>query len=164
MIDAPEEMERVGKDLEAVRAILAKVPSLHRILGHPGIPLERRKALLDETLGRLDAHPAARGAVLLLLEQRALASLGPVVAAYGRIKERRLGIASAVVTTAVPVPEEEKPAWQGALARVTRTRVQIDFKTDPSLIGGAVAQVGSVLYDGSVRGSLERIRQSLRGE
>ena len=164
LLRTAEETERVEHELEAVRAILAKVPQMGRLLAHPGVPLDRRKALLEETLDRIDCHPASRGTVLFLLEQRSLASLGDLIDTFRRLKERKLGIASAVVTTVVPAAEADRPAWEAALSRATGRQVRVAFNTDPSLIGGAVAKVGSVLYDGSVLGSLERIRQSLLGD
>jgi F-type H+-transporting ATPase subunit delta len=90
--------------------------------------------------------------------------LPQVASWFVRLKDRKTGATAAEVTTVAPVPERERPSWSAALGRMAGTPVRVEFRTDPTLIGGAVARVGSVLYDGSVRGSLEKIRQSLLGE
>ncbi len=164
VLDRPEAVERVERDLGAFRKILTELPSLGRTLLHPGVPAARRRELLDQVLGRLDAHPASRGAIALLVEERELRRLGPILEALSRLREEKLNVASAEVTTARPIGNGDRPAWEAALARVAGKPVRIRFSTDASLIGGAMARIGSVMYDGSVRGSLQRIRQSLLGE
>jgi F-type H+-transporting ATPase subunit delta len=164
LLESPEDIDRVEKDLESIRSLMAALPSLGRIVSHPGVPVERRKAILDQALTGLDCHPAARGAVALLSLQRDLKHLPALVHHFRRLREERLGVASAQVTTALPLANGERPAWEDALSKVAGKPVRIEFHTDSSLIGGAVARIGSVLYDGSVRGSIQRIRQSLLGE
>lgn len=164
ILDEAEEFDRVEGDLRAMHRILSGLPSLGRILIHPGVPAERRKALLDHAMNSLDAHAAARGAVALLAEQRRLSLLPEVLAAYRRLKDARLGVTSVEVVSATAIDSADRSAWESALARVTGTPVRVEFRTDGALVGGAVARIGSVLYDGSVSGALKRIRQSLLGE
>ncbi len=164
VLDRPEAAERVGRDLSSFRRILLELPSMGRTLLHPGVPEARRRELLDGLFEHLDAHPVSRGTLALLIERRELRLLGPLLEALSRLSEEKLNVAAAEVTTARPLGNGERPAWETALARVAGKPVRIQFHTDSSLIGGAVARIGSVLYDGSVRGSLARIRQSLLGE
>lgn len=164
ILDGAEELDRVERDLSAFQHLLSALPSLRRILVNPGVPSERRRALMDEAMGGLEAHPAARGAVALLAEQRALSLLPDVLAAYRRLRDARLGVTSVHVLSAVPIAGAERPAWEAALAKVAGTPVRVEFLTDGTLVGGAVARIGSVLYDGSVSGALKRIHRSLLGD
>lgn len=164
VLSRPEDIERVERDLGSFRHLLAQVPALGRTLLHPGVPEDRRRSILDGIMGHLDAHPASRGAILLLIEDRKLRLLGPVLEALTKLREEKLNVASAKVTTATPLRNGDRPAWEAALTRVAGKPVRITFSTDPELIGGAIARIGSVLYDGSVRGSLQKIRLSLLGE
>lgn len=163
-LDSAEEMNRLESDLSAIDPILRKYRALHAILLNPGVSQERRAALLATLFEKLEAGNPARALVQILLERRQLSLLGDVLRAYRRAKQRKLGISAATVTTAMPLQNGDRAGWEAALARAAGTKVQVEFHSDPSLIGGAVAQVGSLLYDGSVRGSLERIRQSLLGD
>jgi F-type H+-transporting ATPase subunit delta len=160
----PDQVERVEGELTAFRKILGEVPSLGRMVVHPGVPLERRNALLDQVLGQMDCHGVTRGTIGLMVQQRQLRQLGAVVEAFGKLREEKLNVARALVTTALPLDHGDRSSWEEALAKAAGKPVRIEYNTDPSLIGGAVARIGSVLYDGSVRGSLEKIRQSLLGD
>jgi F-type H+-transporting ATPase subunit delta len=135
-----------------------------RVLAHPGVKAERKKALVDSALAGLDCLPETRRLVHMLVEARAVPEIAAIAAAFKALKDRKMGMTSIEVTTSTAVPENERAAWEAALTKTAGTRVRVDYRTDTSLIGGAVARVGSVMYDGSVRGSLERIRQSLLGE
>ena len=164
ILDRPEAIEQVEKDLTAFHKLVAGIPALGRVIVHPGVSAERRRGILDQALDTLGCHPASRGLISLLAAERDLRQLPAVIEAVGRLREEKLNVATALVTTAMPLAIGDRPAWESALGRAAGKPVRIEFKTDPSLIGGAVARIGSVLYDGSVRGSLQRIRQSLIGD
>lgn len=164
VLDPPETVERVERDLQAFHTILSGVPALGRVLVHPGVSVQRRKELLDTVTARIGCHPVSSGAIGLMVAQRQLGHLPAIIEALSRIREEKLNVATARVTTALPLDGGDRGAWEAALAKAAGKPVRIEFDTDSTLIGGAVARIGSVLYDGSVRGSLHRIRQSLLGE
>src|SRR5437867_1350362 len=92
---------------------------------------------------RKDADTAA--VFLKLLGDRGhLALLPDIAAAVGRIRDRRLGIVEAEITTAVPLNGDLTARTQETLEKTTGRKVRLAFKTDPALIGGMVAKVGSV--------------------
>jgi F-type H+-transporting ATPase subunit delta len=47
------------------------------------------------------------------------------------------------------------------LTTVTGKKVRATYSEDASLLGGAIVRVGSTVYDGSVRGQLEKIKQQI---
>jgi F-type H+-transporting ATPase subunit delta len=156
-------LERAERDLLAVSRLLSSVPSFGRILAHPGVKPERKKALLDVAFSGTDPLPQTRRLIWLLVEAREIRALPEIASRFRKLKDLRMGVTSVEVTTPVPVSAGDRAAWEAALAKRAGTGVRVEYRTDPSLIGGATATVGSVLFDGSVRGSLERIRQTLLG-
>ncbi len=84
-----------------------------------------------------------------------LSSLG------GRIANTRQGIVEVKVSSPAALAPPELEALRARFAELTRRQVQIEFELDPSLLGGALAQIDSTIYDGSLRGQLERIREQL---
>jgi F-type H+-transporting ATPase subunit delta len=76
----------------------------------------------------------------------------------------RLGIAEAQVTSARELAAEEKRDLMQALETVTGKKIEARYSLDESLLGGAVVQIGSTIYDGSVREQLERLRARLEAE
>jgi F-type H+-transporting ATPase subunit delta len=74
---------------------------------------------------------------------------------------RRLSISDAEVVTARPLGEQERATLTGQVAQLAGNRVHATFREDKLLIGGAIVRIGSTIYDGSVRGRLERLKERL---
>ncbi len=70
-------------------------------------------------------------------------------------------VVRAEVTTAAPIGEERTAALRQGLANATGRQVLLDVRVDPALVGGAVARIGSTVYDGSVTTQLEKMKQQL---
>lgn len=163
-LKSDRDLEHVSDELSRIRSVMGRLPALRRILGNPRLSPERRSSLLAGALGGAEPHPATSGLISILAEQRRMKILSDVASWFVRLKDKRTGATPAEIITVAPVPERDRPSWSEALGRMAGTPVRVEFRTDPTLIGGAMARVGSVLYDGSVRGSLERIRGQLLGE
>ena len=73
-------------------------------------------------------------------------------------------VVSADVVTAVPLPAHDEAALAAALGKVTGRQVTIQPRVDPSIVGGVVARVGSLVIDGSVVRQMARLRERLLGE
>ena len=71
----------------------------------------------------------------------------------------------AVVTTAVPMPDDLEAKLKDMLARVTGKDVVLELQEDPTIIGGVVAHIGDMVWDGSIRSQLLGFKESIgRGE
>ena len=75
-----------------------------------------------------------------------------------RLNDHR-GIMRARITTAAPLDDGRASALEKALGQATGRQVRIERSVDPALVGGLVAQVGGIVYDGSVTRHLDRLRQ-----
>ena len=75
------------------------------------------------------------------------------------VQEKRV---RATVTSAEPLSKADLERLGEVLGKMTRREVILDSKTDPSIIGGVVTQVGATLFDGSLRTQLERMREELK--
>ena len=61
----------------------------------------------------------------------------------------------------MPLNPEQAAELEKSLREATGAEVRISKKTDPELLGGVVTRIGDVVYDGSLRGHLARIRERL---
>ncbi|HET6439330.1 MAG TPA: ATP synthase F1 subunit delta [Anaeromyxobacter sp.] len=148
--------------LAALGEALSQSPDLEEILSDPVLGREERHAVakrLGEALG-LEAEPT--NLLLLLADRNRLDRLADVLRAFGELSDAHLGRMRARVTSAVPLSPEALDAISHRLSEVTRSRVLLERTVEPALIGGVVAQVGSVVYDGSVRTQLADLRKSLK--
>ena len=83
------------------------------------------------------------------------------MAAFRHEMNRRLGISEVDVTTARKLDDAERGAVEAQVAGLAKSRIIANFHEDSSLIGGVMVRVGSTVYDGSVRGQLDRLEEQL---
>jgi F-type H+-transporting ATPase subunit delta len=79
-----------------------------------------------------------------------------------KLAERR-GEVTAEVTAAQALSEAQQSSLIDQLRRVVGSRVAIDVKVDPSLLGGMIVKIGSRMVDGSLKGQLQRLQLSMKG-
>ena len=73
----------------------------------------------------------------------------------------RLNIAEVEVTSARKLDDSERKALESQIAHMTNSAISTKFHEDPSLVGGVIVKVGSTVYDDSIRGRLDRLREQL---
>ena len=71
------------------------------------------------------------------------------------------GLTKAHVRSASPLSDAQRERLQRALERKSGGRVDLEIELDASLLGGAIAQVGDLVYDGSLRTQLRQLRATL---
>jgi F-type H+-transporting ATPase subunit delta len=154
----PEEVER---QIEDFAATLAGSKDLRELLLNPSIATRKRVAILDKVNSRIGCGPKVRNFIAVLISHERLGALAEIMEEYRLEMNRRLSISDAEVVTARPLLAEERKRLELRVAELSGTRVIATFREDKSLIGGAIVRIGSTIYDGSVRGRLERLRERL---
>jgi F-type H+-transporting ATPase subunit delta len=155
--------DRVERDLADLAALLREAPALATLLAHPGLPLARKRALLEALFGRLgEPDPTVRRLLTMLVERGRTRLLPEVHEAYRtRLMEHRRMV-QARVTTAAPLAPALVDRLASRLSAVTGRQVQLVVEVDPTLMGGVVARIGSLVYDGSLTRQLERLKERLQ--
>jgi F-type H+-transporting ATPase subunit delta len=130
-------------------------------LKSPAVPSASKRAIVENLLAR--TRPSAPlGKLLLMLADRNRLTLVPDLA---RVYDERLmelrQVVRVDVTTAMPLTSSHAAAFEQRLSKATGRRVLMTTAVDPALIGGAVARIGTIVYDGSVANQLARIRERL---
>ncbi len=126
----------------------------------PATPLQDRLALLDRMLdGRVP--DGVLKLARLLIERGAIDRLPAILAEFRRLLNGRRGIVEALVTSAAPLSTDETDALREKVAQMTDKTVDLVVHVDAALIGGLTVRIGDTLYDASVRGRLERLREQL---
>jgi F-type H+-transporting ATPase subunit delta len=155
------DVEKVSGELSGAAALLTGNEALHRVLVNPAIPAARKRGVIEQLLALSPVTPVLAKLLLLLAERDRLGLVPDLVEAYrARLMEHQQ-VVRAEVTTAAALPADRVTALQEGLARLTGREVQLDVRVDPSIVGGAIARVGSTVYDGSVTTQLEKIKERL---
>ena len=156
-----EEAVAVRDQLRALRDAMAAVPGIARMAANPAVPAEEKRRVLRKIGERLGLSELAFRFVFLLLSNYRLQHLPAVVETLEAELNRRLGVATAEVTSAQPLDDAERERLRDALARILDRRVEMKLAVDPALIAGFRARVGSTLYDASLQGQLDRLASRL---
>jgi F-type H+-transporting ATPase subunit delta len=160
-LEGDAEFARASEELTAIGSIFAQDPATAAAICSPALAPEQRKALLDTLTRSLGLSGKAAALVALLSQHEHLALLPEIASAFAAIRDRRLGIVEAEVTTAVAMSGELAERTKQMLERTTGKKIRLSLKTDAALIGGLVAKVGSTVYDGSVKTRLDTMRTHL---
>jgi F-type H+-transporting ATPase subunit delta len=153
--------DEVGRDLSALSSLVSDHGELRTVLESPVVNAAQKRDLVAALLDRIGAAVETRRTFELLAENDRLGLVRDVAAAYQARALDASGVVRADLVTAVPLPDDRQAAFAAALGRATGRRVELTGRVDPEIIGGAVARVGSVVYDGSVTRQLERMKQRL---
>ena len=158
---AARDPRRVGEQLREFDQMLGDHAELQILFTTPAIPEGKKRAVLSELAPMLGLEKHTLSFLLVVLQHDRMAHLAEIAEAFDSLLNERLGIVVAAVRSARPLEEQEKQELASALRARTGKQVEMTFALDPGLIAGVVAQVGSTIYDGSVRGRLERLRADL---
>ena len=148
--------------LAVVKRAVEGSAELREVLANPVYTREQRQAVATR-LGaalKLDREPASL--LALLAERNRLDQLPAIADSFAELADEKMGRVRARVTSAAALDEPTAGALAERLAAATRARVVMERAVDPALLGGVVAQVGSVVYDGSLRAQLETLRRVLK--
>jgi F-type H+-transporting ATPase subunit delta len=159
--DAKLNPSEVAQQLEDFAATFAASKDLRELLLNPSIPTQKRVSILDAVNTRVGCGPKVRNFLAVLISHERLDTLSEILEEYRLEMNRRLSISDAEVVTARPLADEERAKLEGQVAELAGTRVSATFRQDKTLIGGAIVRIGSTIYDGSVRGRLERLKERL---
>jgi F-type H+-transporting ATPase subunit delta len=155
--------KKVGEELDAFEALLGEAPALRRALVNAAIAPARKQAVLTELVRLAPVSPVLRQFLALLASNDDFSLLPHITEDYRVRLLKHLQVVTAEVTSAVPLPADRHAAIGRRIREVTGREVRMSTATDPALIGGVVAKIGSVVYDGSVRRQLERLREQFSG-
>lgn len=153
-------LDAVRDDLGAVVNAVNTVVSLKAMLAEPTITENRKTEMLTKAFGgRVGDMTLAF--LKLLTSKRRIELLGAVNEEFVRLTREYQSVASATATTAVPLTAEEQSALTAKLAAMTGKTIELTTAVDPSVMGGVFVRIGDTVYDGTVRGNLDRLRERL---
>ena len=154
-------MDEALEELNGVLGVLKEHGELDQLLTHPKISKEEKISVMEQVFkGRISDD--VLGFLLILIEKDRYTEL-PAVAEYfiSQVREYK-NINTAQGTSAFPVTEEQKKQIEEKLLSTTDyTAFEMEYQTDPSLIGGVIIRIGDRVVDGSVRNKLAKLAQSV---
>ena len=159
-----KQADQVKQELADFAALVRESPDLQAFLSNPSIARMAKHSAIEAIVTRMGASRTLRNYLFVIVDQRRAGMLIEIQEAFSRLLDARQGITQAKVTSATELTAQERAELGAALAKLTGEKVQAQYSTDAALIGGSVVQIGSTIYDGSVRTQLERMRARMISE
>jgi len=134
---------------------------LRTFFENPAIAASQKVEILDKLNAKLKLAKELRNLIAVLISNDRIAQVSEVADAWRTLLKEQMGIRPAEIITARALDEKEQAALVADIANMTGSKIDASFKLDASILGGTVVRIGSTVYDGSVRGRLERLKESL---
>jgi F-type H+-transporting ATPase subunit delta len=155
------EANRTVQEVQDFADLVKSSSELRNVLENPAVPHEQKLKLLDELASRTGSSRPVRNFIAILVGKRRLGLLPAIAAQIKTEMNERLGLAEVDIVSARVLGSAERGVLEERITRMTGKQVRAHYQQDKNVLGGAIVRVGSTIYDGSVRGQLERIRQSI---
>jgi len=152
---------RALRQMQSFAALVSESKELREVLEAPSIPAEQKRKLLDAIAKREEISREARNFMAVLMDHGRIKFLQAIVAQLEYEFDERLGFVEAEITSARDLDEGERRELEAEVRKLTGRKVRARYTRETSLLGGAVIRVGSTIYDGSVKGQLEKIREQM---
>jgi F-type H+-transporting ATPase subunit delta len=159
----PAEVPAVIEGLAAFETMLAGSQALRHALQSPAVAPARKRAVISRMAEALSLSGVVRRFLLVLVDHRRAAWLGEILEAFEAVMDERQGLVRVDVVSARELSAAQRDGLVAELSRVTGRQARAQFSIREELIGGVLARVGSTVFDGSVRGQLETLKQRLAG-
>ena len=154
--------EETGRELAAIKSAIEADPGLGVALRSPSTTREDRQAVAAALISAIRPSPTLASALRLLADRRRLADLPAIENTYRDLADQKAGRVRARLVSAAPLTDEAARRIGAALEKATSSTLIVERTVDPALLGGAVAHLGSHVYDGSLRNQIEQLKAQLK--
>ena len=155
--------ERGGYDQWSGRlafwASIVADPTMQERLAEPEITASEKAELIIKVSDGLDDD--SRSLLNMLAENDRLAALPDMYQQFEQLRRDAEGEVEAHVVSAFDLSDEQSERLSEALSKRLSRKVRLTSETDSSLIGGAIIRAGDLVIDGSIRGRLAGMEQSV---
>jgi F-type H+-transporting ATPase subunit delta len=163
VFETRQDVAKTLAELHALSALLHANPDLRRVWENPAIAAEQKRGVLDAIAQRERFSRPVRNFVAVLIDHRRIHFFDAIIEQLGHELDARLGFAEAQITSTRDLSDAERRTLEGQVEKLTGKKVRAKYSRDSTILGGAIVRVGSTIYDGSVLGQLQRIREQIAG-
>lgn len=159
----PDETEygEVHQQLLEFQKFLLGQEELNLVLTKSLLPVSKKQAIGKAILDKQSFHPKTSRFLLLLMSNNRLELLPDILESLPNMWNDEQGISSFEVTSVVPLSESQKEAILSKLEKLENRKVFLNYKLDPELIGGISVRQGNIIYDASLRGALDKLKEKI---
>lgn len=154
-------VEETLAEFKEAAQVLESHPDLTRVLEHPNVDTSAKVELVKSVFAG-GVSPMVLNMLVLLVERKRTDIISVVYEQFVKTAGEALGRAEAVVYSPKQLTEQETALVAERFSAVTGKKIQVTNIVDESLLGGIRVRIGDMLYDGSLRGKLNRLAKTLQ--
>jgi len=154
-------VQELQQELNSAIGLVKSQPDLEKLCLHPLIPPSKKAAVFDEILAHAGAGDTIRRFFVVVAKAARLNLVYDLATAFNDLVDAHQGIVSAKVTSAQQLSEAQTHKLAESFSKVSGKRVRFFLQQDPNLLGGLKVQVGSTIYDASLKGRLRLLKEKL---
>ena len=161
VVDRKLDASRISAQLESVGAVLNQSAELRTVWDTPAVSNDQKLNLLDALAKQIALSREVRNFIAILISNRRIHAFPEIARQAIEQINHRLGLADANIVSTRELDTEEKRRLESQVAKTTGKKLRVRYSLDQKLLGGVIVKVGSTIYDGSIRGQLQRVREQL---
>lgn len=153
-----------GEELNQIKDLLISMPEVLSALQNPIYPPDLKMEIIEEILKVMKIDPEIERFLKLLVERRRIQYIREIVTMYQELLDEELNIARGEIITAYPLSEEEKKELEEVLKNYLKKEVILESKVDEGIIGGIKIRIGDLIFDGTLKTQLNKMKEIIKGE
>jgi F-type H+-transporting ATPase subunit delta len=157
----PSDIRSATESLSALGEALSVSRELRGVLHNPVIGLDKKAAVVHQLGTKANASPVVEKFLAHVVRKNRIALLAEIAEAFARLADQASNRKVAHLSSARPLTDASRAEIQQKLERATRAAIELTTDVDPRLLGGVQIRIGSTVYDGTIRGQIERMRTAL---
>jgi F-type H+-transporting ATPase subunit delta len=142
-------------------AAVAESKDLRMVWESPAIGADQKRAVLDAIAGQAGTMRPIRNFFAVLIDHGRIPMLAQIARQFETELNHQLGFVEAQITSSRQLSSDEKQGLESQVGLTTGKKVRARYGEDAELLGGVIVRVGSTIYDGSVRGQLQKLKEQL---
>lgn len=158
---SPQKANELRGELIRFEKAMTESADLREFYANPGIDEATKISVTQKLAGRMKMSELAGKVLEVLVRNHRINDISMILAALAAYVNRALGVAVAEVRSAKNLSADEIAQLAETLSKKVGKKVELDIRTDPALLGGFVARIGSEIWDASVIGKIHKFRESL---
>lgn len=158
---SPAKANELRGELLSFASALRKSNELRDLYANPGIDEATKIKITQSLAKKMKASELAERVIEVLVRNHRINDIDAILSALAAYVNKQLGVAIAEVRSAKSLNADEIQELAATLSKKVGKKVELDIRTDPTLLGGFVVQIGSEIWDASVSGKINKFRESL---
>jgi F-type H+-transporting ATPase subunit delta len=153
-------LSTVEEELRVVKEVLQYNTDLKAVLKSSKLTIDKKKEVIKAAFVSINSY--VLNTLLILIDRHREDEIVEVVDQFIELSNNEMGIAEAEVFSIRPLTDAERAAISTTFAaKVGKKSLRIENIVDSELLGGVKLRIGNRIYDGSLRGKLNRLERKL---